>query len=198
MEMTGEQRINASREAVWSALNDPQVLARCIPGCETLEKTADNEFTATVTLKVGPVKAKFAGKVILSDLDPPNGYTLSAEGQGGGAGFAKGGAEVRLAEDGGQTILTYTVNAQVGGKLAQVGSRLIDGTARKLAGQFFTKLDETLSPEAEAEEAAPEEAVAAVEAPVPAPRAAAGGAGRMVWILGALVIVGLIVLYFTS
>ena len=194
MDMIGEQRINASREAVWRALNDPQVLARCIPGCETLEMTSDNEFTATVTLKVGPVKAKFAGKVILSDLDPPNGYTLSGEGQGGGAGFAKGGANVRLAEDGGQTILTYKVNAQVGGKLAQVGSRLIDGTARKLAGQFFAKLDETLSAEAEA---APEEA-AAVEAPAPAPRAAAGGIGPTVWVLGALVIAGLLVLYFTS
>ena len=196
MDMTGEQRINASREAVWSALNDPEVLARCIPGCETLEKTADNEFTATVTLKVGPVKAKFAGKVTLSDLDPPNGYTLSGQGQGGAAGFAKGGAEVRLAEDGGQTILTYTVNAQVGGKLAQVGSRLIDGTARKLANQFFTKLDETLSPAAEAE---PEEA-AALQAPAPqaAQQAAAGGGGRTVWILGAVVVVGLILLYLTT
>lgn len=194
MDMTGEQRINASREAVWSALNDPEVLARCIPGCETLEKTSDNEFTATVTAKVGPVKAKFAGKVTLSDLDPPNGYTLSGEGQGGGAGFAKGGAEVRLAEDGGQTILTYKVTAQVGGKLAQVGSRLIDGTARKLAGQFFTKLDETLSPEAEAE---PEEAAAPVEA-APTPPAEARGISPTIWILGALVVIGLIVLYFTS
>ena len=194
MDMTGEQRITASREAVWSALNDPEVLARCIPGCETLEKTSDNEFTATVTAKVGPVKAKFAGKVTLSDLDPPNGYTLSGEGQGGGAGFAKGGAEVRLAEDGGQTILTYKVTAQVGGKLAQVGSRLIDGTARKLAGQFFTKLDETLSPEAEAE---PEEAAAPVEA-APTPPAEARGISPTIWILGALVVIGLIVLYFTS
>ena len=193
MDMKGEQRINASREAVWSALNDPEVLARCIPGCDTLEKTADNEFTATVTLKVGPVKAKFAGKVTLSDLDPPNGYTLSGQGQGGAAGFAKGSAEVRLAEDGGQTILTYTVNAQVGGKLAQVGSRLIDGTARKLAGQFFAKLDETLSPEA-----APEEAAATAAAPAPTPQAAAGGAGRRIWILGAVVIAGLVILYLTS
>ena len=190
MDMTGEQRINASREAVWSALNDPEILARCIPGCETLEKTADNEFTATVTAKVGPVKAKFAGKVTISDLDPPNGYTLSGEGQGAGAGFAKGGAEVRLAEDGGQTILSYKVNAQVGGKLAQVGSRLIDGTARKLAGQFFTKLDETLSPDA-----APEEAAAA-KAPVPAPTAELAGITPTIWILGGLVISGLIVLYF--
>ena len=194
MDMTGEQRINAAREAVWGALNDPQVLARCIPGCETLEKTSDNEFTATVTAKVGPVKAKFAGKVTLSDLDPPNGYTLSGEGQGAGAGFAKGSAEVRLAEDGGQTILTYKVNAQVGGKLAQVGSRLIDGTARKLAGQFFTKLDETLSPDAEA---APEEAAVAA-APAPVAATEAGGISPTIWILGALVIAGLIVLYFTS
>ena len=192
MDMTGEQRIYASREAVWSALNDPEILARCIPGCDTLEKTGDNEFTATVTAKVGPVKAKFSGKVILSDLDPPNGYTLSGEGQGAGAGFAKGGAEVRLVEDGGQTVLTYKVNAQVGGKLAQVGSRLIDGTARKLAGQFFTKLNETLSP---ATENVPEEA--AIEAPALTPPAKAGGIGPNIWILGALVVVGFILLYFT-
>jgi carbon monoxide dehydrogenase subunit G len=193
MDMIGEQRINASREAVWSALNDPEILALCIPGCDTLEKTGDNEFTATVTAKVGPVKAKFSGKVTLSDLDPPNGYTLSGEGQGAGAGFAKGGAEVRLVEDGDQTVLTYKVNAQVGGKLAQVGSRLIDGTARKLAGQFFTKLNETLSPAAED---VPEEA--AIEAPGLTPPAKAGGIGPNIWILGALVVVGLILLYFTS
>ena len=194
MDMTGEQRINASREEVWNALNDPQVLARCIPGCETMEKTSDNEFTATVTLKVGPVKATFVGNVTLSDLDPPNGYTLSGQGQGAGAGFAKGGAEVRLADDGGQTILTYKVNAQVGGKLAQVGSRLIDGTARKLAGQFFAELDDTLSPE---DEAAPEEA-AAVRAAAAAPQAAGGGISPLIWGLGALIIAGLIVLYFTT
>ena len=194
MDMTGEQRTNASREEVWNALNDPQVLARCIPGCETMEKTSDNEFTATVTLKVGPVKATFVGNVTLSDLDPPNGYTLSGQGQGAGAGFAKGGAEVRLADDGGQTILTYKVNAQVGGKLAQVGSRLIDGTARKLAGQFFAELDDTLSPE---DEAAPEEA-AAVRAAAAAPQAAEGGISPMIWGLGALIIAGLIVLYFTT
>ncbi|MDP6572563.1 MAG: carbon monoxide dehydrogenase subunit G [Rhodospirillales bacterium] len=194
MDMTGEQRINASREEVWNALNDPQVLARCIPGCETMEKTSDNEFTATVTLKVGPVKATFVGNVTLSDLDPPNGYTLSGQGQGAGAGFAKGGAEVRLADDGGQTILTYKVNAQVGGKLAQVGSRLIDGTARKLAGQFFAELDDTLSPE---DEAAPEEA-AAVRAAAAAPQAAEGGLSPLIWGRGALIIAGLIVLYFTT
>jgi hypothetical protein len=193
MDMIGEQRINASREEVWNAFNDPQVLARCIPGCETMEKTSDNEFTATVTLKVGPVKATFVGNVTLSDLDPPNGYTLSGQGQGAGAGFAKGSAEVRLADDGGQTILTYKVNAQVGGKLAQVGSRLIEGTARKLAGQFFAKLDETLSPEAEA---APEEA-ATVRAAAAAPQAAEGSISPMIWSLGALIIAGLIVLYFT-
>jgi len=138
MEMTGEYRIDAPRQTVWEALNDPAALQACIPGCETLEKSADNEFKATVRAKVGPVSARFSGKVTLTDLDPPNGYRIVGEGQGGAAGFAKGGATVRLESDGAVTILRYTADAQVGGKLAQIGSRLIDGTAKKLADEFFT------------------------------------------------------------
>ena len=130
MEMTGEYRIPASREQVWAALNDPEILKASIPGCESLERTGENGFTAAVVAKVGPVRARFTGAVTLQDLDPPNGYTISGEGKGGAAGFAKGDARVRLAEDGGATLLSYEVTANVGGKLAQLGSRLIDGTAK--------------------------------------------------------------------
>ena len=148
MEMTGEHRIAAPRSVVWEGLNDPEVLRRSIPGCDTLEKTSPTEMTATVTAKVGPVKARFGGKVTLSDLDPPNGYKISGEGQGGAAGFAKGGAVVRLTPDGSGTVLRYEVNAAVGGKLAQIGSRLIDATARKMADDFFGKFVTVMSPEA--------------------------------------------------
>ncbi|HYC04743.1 MAG TPA: SRPBCC domain-containing protein [Azospirillaceae bacterium] len=138
MDMNGEYRIAAPRAAVWAALNDPDILRRCIPGCESVEKVSDTEFAAKATVKVGPVKAKFAGRVTLSDMDPPNGYTITGEGQGGAAGFGSGGARVGLAEDGpGATILRYTAEAQVGGKLAQIGSRLVQGTAKKMADDFF-------------------------------------------------------------
>jgi hypothetical protein len=138
MEMTGEYRIAAPRERVWAALNDPEVLKACIPGCESLEKTSDNEMTAAVTAKVGPVKAKFTGAVTLLNIRPPEGYTISGEGKGGVAGFAKGGADVELVEDGpSATILKYAAKAQVGGKLAQLGARLIDSTAKKMADDFF-------------------------------------------------------------
>ena len=132
MDMSGSYRITAPREKVWAALNDPKILKQCIPGCEEIEKHSDTELTAKVVAKVGPVKAKFAGKVTLSDIDPPNGYTITGEGSGGAAGFGKGGAAVKLGPDGDDaTLLEYTAHAQVGGKLAQIGSRLIDGTARK-------------------------------------------------------------------
>jgi uncharacterized protein len=139
MDMTGEERIAASREAVWAALNDVDVLRQCIPGCESLQKLSDTDMVAKVKLQVGPVRATFQGNVKLSDLDPPNGYRISGEGQGGVAGYAKGGAIVRLAEDGAGTLLTYEAKADVGGKLAQLGGRLIDSTAKKLAGEFFQK-----------------------------------------------------------
>jgi carbon monoxide dehydrogenase subunit G len=139
MDMNGSQRIEASREAVYAGLNDVDILRQCIPGCESIEKTSDTEMVAKVTLRIGPVKASFAGNVTLSDLDPPNGYTISGEGSGGMAGFAKGGAKVTLEPDGEATILHFKVKAEVGGKLAQMGSRLIDSTAKKLAGDFFEK-----------------------------------------------------------
>ena len=139
MEIKGEYRIAAPREKVFAALNDTAVLQACIPGCESLEKTSDTEMKAKVRLRIGPVSANFSGKVMLSDIDPPNGYRISGEGQGGAAGFAKGGAVVTLREDGAETVLNYNVDAQVGGKIAQVGARLIDGTAKKLADEFFGK-----------------------------------------------------------
>ena len=139
MEMTGEHRIAAPRSVVWEGLNDPEVLRRSIPGCDTLEKTSPTEMTATVTAKVGPVKASFGGQVTLSNLNPPESYTISGEGKGGAAGFAKGGADVKLVEDGDGTRLHYAVKANIGGKLAQLGARLIDGTAKKMADDFFTR-----------------------------------------------------------
>ena len=137
MTMTGEVQLPASRETVWAKLNDPQVLKSCIPGCEQLDMTSDTEFQATATIKVGPVKARWKGKVKLTDLDPPNSYRISGEGEGGVAGFAKGGATVALAEKDGGTLLSYNVEAQIGGKLAQLGQRLINGSAKKLADEFF-------------------------------------------------------------
>lgn len=146
MDITGEYRINATQEAVWAALNDPAVLKSSIPGCETLDKISDTAFSATVTIKVGPVKAKFTGKVTLSAIEPPNGYVISGNGQGGAAGFANGEAKVSLKTVDDHTILTYEVKANVGGKLAQVGSRLIDGTAKKLASEFFDNFTKQLMP----------------------------------------------------
>ena len=137
MTMSGEQQLAAPRETVWAKLNDPEVLKACIPGCESLEVIGTNEFMAVATNKVGPVKARFKGKVRLTDLDPPNGYKISGEGEGGVAGFAKGGAIVGLAEKDGGTLLSYNVEAQIGGKLAQLGQRLINGAAKKLADEFF-------------------------------------------------------------
>ena len=152
MDMNGSQRIEASRETVYAALNDVEILRQCIPGCESIEKTSENDMTAKVTLKIGPVKASFTGKVTLSDFDPPNGYTISGEGSGGAAGFAKGGAKVTLVADGDATILNYEVDAQIGGKLAQLGGRLIDATAKKLAGDFFEKFGAIVAPPAEGAE----------------------------------------------
>lgn len=146
MQMNDSQTIPASREKVWAALNDPAVLKQCIPGCQELEMTSPTEMTAKVVIKVGPVKASFGGKVALSDLDPPNGYKIAGEGSGGVAGFAKGGAAIQLEAVGeNETILHYQVDSQIGGKLAQLGGRLIDATAKKLAGEFFTKFGAVVS-----------------------------------------------------
>lgn len=144
MTMIGEIQLAASREAVWEKLNDPDVLKACIPGCEELEKTDDQGFRAVAKMKVGPVSARFRGKVTLSDLDPPNGYKISGEGEGGVAGFAKGGAKVDLVEREGGTLLSYHVDAQIGGKLAQLGQRLINGTAKKMADEFFANFARVL------------------------------------------------------
>ena len=137
MTMSGEQQLAAPRETVWAKLNDPEVLKSCIPGCESLEMLSEHEFQAVATNKIGPVKAKFKGAVTLSDIDPPNGYKISGQGEGGVAGFAKGGATVKLAPKDGGTLLTYDVEAQIGGKLAQLGQRLINGAAKKVADDFF-------------------------------------------------------------
>lgn len=152
MQMTDSQRIEAPREKVWEALNDADVLKASIPGCEELIKHSDTELEAKVKLKVGPVKATFGGKVTLNDLGPPNGYKIVGEGSGGVAGFARGGATVRLEEDGpNATILHYDVDAKVGGKLAQLGARLIDSTAKRLAGEFFASFAQQVAPSPETE-----------------------------------------------
>jgi carbon monoxide dehydrogenase subunit G len=137
MTMSAEVQLPASREAVWAKLNDADVLKACIPGCEELTKTSDTDFQAVATTKIGPVKARFKGKVHLTDLNPPSGYRISGEGDGGVAGFAKGGATVTLTEKDGGTLLTYNVEAQIGGKLAQLGQRLVNGAAKKIADEFF-------------------------------------------------------------
>jgi carbon monoxide dehydrogenase subunit G len=139
MTMSGEYELPAARETVWQKLNDPEVLKACIPGCEELEVTAENEFRAVATTKIGPVKARFKGRVRLTDLDPPYGYRISGEGEGGVAGFAKGGATVALSSTENGTKLTYNVEAQIGGKLAQLGQRLINGAAKKMADDFFER-----------------------------------------------------------
>jgi carbon monoxide dehydrogenase subunit G len=139
MTMTGEVQLPASRQTVWEKLNDPEVLKATIPGCESLEKTSDTGFNAVAVTKIGPVKARWKGKVTLTDLDPPNGYKIVGEGEGGVAGFAKGSADVKLSDKDGGTLLTYSVDAQIGGKLAQLGQRLINGAAKKMADDFFKK-----------------------------------------------------------
>jgi len=146
MIIEGEERISAPVEAVWRALNDPAVLKECIPGCESLEKKSDTEFSAVVSLKIGPIKARFNGEVGLTNLNPPHSYTISGEGKGGVAGFAKGGADVTLKEDGADTtILSYQAKADVGGKMAQLGGRLIESTSKKLASQFFADFNARVS-----------------------------------------------------
>jgi carbon monoxide dehydrogenase subunit G len=211
MEMTGEQRLPAPREVVWAALNDPEVLKQSIPGCEEIQKISDTEMTAKVSAKVGPVSAKFTGAVTLSDLDPPNGYTISGEGKGGVAGFAKGGAKVRLEPDGDGTLMRYEVTASVGGKLAQIGARLIDATAKKMADDFFNRFSQQVAarsgangvqpaPAAEASAIAP----AAPIAPTPSLGSMLGDAGAprsglspATWISLIVVVVLLILLVVT-
>lgn len=187
MELQGEFQIPAPRQRVWEALNDTEVLKQCIPGCQEIEKISDTEFVAKVVLKVGPVKASFKGRVTLSDLDPPNGYKISGEGQGGVAGFARGEANVRLDDRNGATALSYAAKAEVGGKLAQVGQRLLDMTARKIANDFFGKFSDVIA-------GAPEVAAAPVVEPPPA--VAAGGIAPWIWVVGVLVIAALLLVIF--
>ncbi|MCF3946546.1 carbon monoxide dehydrogenase subunit G [Acidiphilium sp. AL] len=146
MDMSGERLIAAPRETVWVALNDPEILQACIPGCESIEKLSDTEMKAVVNAKIGPISSRFNGRVTLGDLDPPNSYTISGEGQGGVAGFAKGGAQVKLDDEQGATRLHYQVNAQIGGKMAQLGARLIDSVAKSYAETFFTRFVEQVAP----------------------------------------------------
>ena len=148
MEITGEFRIPASIEEVWAALNDASILKQCIPGCQELENISDTELTAKMQSKIGPVKTNFATSLTLSEMDPPNSYVISGEGKGGAAGFARGSAKVNLEQDDGETILRYEAEVKIGGKIAQVGSRLIDATARKLAQDFFSKFVDVLTAEA--------------------------------------------------
>ena len=168
MDMTGERRIEASRQTVWQALNDPAVLKASIPGCESLEKLSDTDMKATTSVKIGPISTRFNGTVHLSDLDPPNGYSISGEGQGGVAGFAKGGARVRLEDAGAATLLHYEVHAQVGGKLAQLGARLIDATAKQMADNFFDRFSAQVGPPAPSPAAEPTRATDATRSMSPA------------------------------
>lgn len=152
MHMSGEQRIAASRQRVWEALNDPEVLRQCIPGCQSLDKEGDDRFNAVAEVKIGPIGARFKGAVQLSDLDAPNGYTITGKGNGGIAGNAKGGAKVRLSDEpGGGTLVAYDVDAEVGGRMAQLGGPIIDATAKNLAGKFFTKFGDVVGGEVAAE-----------------------------------------------
>ncbi len=195
MKLSGEHHIPASRQTVWEALNDPDTLQACLPGCETLEKVSDTEMTAKITTKIGPVKATFTGAVTLSDLDPPNSYTLNGEGQGGAAGFASGAASVTLSEADGGTLLKYEVEAKVGGKLAQIGSRLIDSVTKKLAGQFFGALVERLSSD-ETVDGASESADATAAQAAPAPAAAAKrGIPTPAWVIGIIGVVAVLILW---
>lgn len=145
MELTGQQHIGASRQKVWDALNDPAILSRCVPGCEEIIKVSETEMHARVLLKIGPVRARFAGKIFMSDVQAPTGCTLSFEGAGGAAGFAKGRSQISLVEEGADTCLSYTVEASVGGKLGQIGGRLIDSSAKKMADEFFAAFNAALT-----------------------------------------------------
>ncbi len=146
MEMTGDQLIPLAQQRVWEALNDPGILKACIPGCESIEKVSDTEYKVLMTAAIGPVKAKFNGKLLLADLNPPHSYSIAFEGTGGAAGFGKGAAQVSLLPEGSSTRLTYKATASVGGKLAQIGSRLIDGVAKKMSEDFFARFNQVVAP----------------------------------------------------
>lgn len=194
MQMTGEQRIAAPRQKVWEALNDPAVLAQCIPGCQSLERDGDNRFVAVAEVKIGPIGARFKGNVQLSEIDPANGYTITGSGNGGIAGSARGGAKVGLADaPGGGTLVSYQVEAEVGGRMAQLGGPIIDATAKNLAGKFFQKFGEVVGgaragavPAAQTEAAA---AGAVLAGPPAAPSVPASGAPLWGWVAALVVAV---------
>ena len=202
MDLTGEERIPAAKAQVWEALNDAEILKQSISGCESVERTSDTEFTAQVTAKVGPVKAKFKGNVTLSDINPPHSYTISGQGSGGAAGFGKGEAKVALEEDGeGATILRYSAHASVGGKLAQIGSRIVDGVANKMAADFFANFNAIVTEKfgaVVAEEGIPETVREEMEAEaMPALAEKAGSMNPMV--IGTVAVAVLIaILYYFS
>lgn len=166
MEMSGEERIPATQDQTWAALNDPEILKACVPGCESIERVAENEYQVLMVARIGPVSARFKGKLALSDLDPPHSYALAFEGQGGAAGFGKGSAQVRLAPEDGGTLLSYDVKANVGGKLAQIGSRLVDAAAKKISKDFFAAFNQKVGAQHGAAAAVQEES----HAPGPVPR----------------------------
>lgn len=184
MEMTGEQLIPLRQQQVWAALNDPGILKACIPGCESIEKVSDTEYKVVMTAAIGPVKAKFNGKLLLADLNPPHSYSIAFEGTGGAAGFGKGAAQVSLLPEGSGTRLTYKASASVGGKLAQIGSRLIDGVARKMADDFFAKFNATAASE-------PADNIE------PLPPARRAGVSARVWTIGAIVVLLVVLFLFT-
>lgn len=199
MDFTGRYLIPASPETVWEAIQNPDVLKSCIPGCESLDKTSENTFEAKATLKIGPVKATFKGKVTLDEMDPPRRCILRGEGQGGVAGFAKGEAEVLLTPEDGQTVLTYTAKASIGGKLAQIGQRLIDGAAKQIADDFFTRFTAAVSPPPVLE--ADDEAISApgIAPPPPPPQAKPPhheGIATEIWVVGLIAVVVVLLIFF--
>jgi len=188
MQFTGSFTGPAPRQRVWEGLNNPDLLRQCIPGCEELTRVSDTEFEGKVVAKIGPVKASFSGRVTLSDLDPPNGYTITGEGKGGVAGFAKGGAKVKLSDSGAGTQLDYSVDASVGGKLAQIGGRLIEGAVNQTAADFFAKFGELVS----AGGAPAADAAAPIASAAPAAKREAG-AGKWLWVAVAAVVVVIVI-----
>ena len=205
MDFTGRYRISAQPERVWEAINDPAILRACIPGCEALDKTSATDFVATAKLRVGPVSATFKGKVHLADLDPPHGCRLSGEGQGGVAGFAKGEAQVTLTPDGDGTLLAYTAKASVGGKLAQIGQRLIDGAAKQIADDFFKRFAEAVDRPVLAPDPGDGETLDQLTAEPAVPRADAPrmadaprtGLSPLVWVGGLIAVIAALLAIFS-
>ena len=201
MEFTGRYKIAAPPQKVWEGINDPAILKACIPGCEQLDKTSPTDFVATARLKIGPLSASFKGKVQLTELDPPHSLRLSGEGAGGVAGFAKGGAHVVLTPEDGGTVLTYTAQASVGGKLAQIGQRLIDGAAKQIADDFFKRFTAALAPDLSGDPTTEEmDGVARLHPPhataeivAPEPRR---GLSPMIWVAGLIAVVVILLLAF--